>query len=111
KNSLQLTAAKTQTQAANLQTQKTKLQFQGQEAQRQGEEAQNLKTELTAELTAAGGDQRGTDTRLVNLQNALKATVGVQLVSPPQINKSGDAAVYTLIAKAAPGAPGAAAHV
>jgi uncharacterized membrane protein YdfJ with MMPL/SSD domain len=105
KNALQLTAAQAQTQAANLKTQKTKLQFQAQEAQRQGQEATNLKTELTAELTAAGGDQRGTDTRLVNLQNAMTGTIGVKLVSPPQINKKGDAAIFSVIATTAPADP------
>jgi uncharacterized membrane protein YdfJ with MMPL/SSD domain len=108
-SSLQLQAANLQTQAANLQTQAAKLQTQQvtlqgeqQTAQGQQQQAEQLKTDLTNELTKAGGDARGTDPRLVNLQDALGDTDGVDVVSPPQINKSGDAATYTVIATTAP---------
>jgi uncharacterized membrane protein YdfJ with MMPL/SSD domain len=114
-SSLQVQAAKLQTQAANLQTQAAQLQTQ--QVQLQGEQqtakdqqsqAEQLKSELTAELTKAGGDPRGTDPRLVNLQDALAGTDGVDVVSPPQINKPGDAATFTAIATTAPAAPATA---
>ena len=59
-------------------------------------------------LTSCGGrvhDERGTDPRLVELQHRLRQTMGVKLVSPPQINKSGDAAIFTVIARTAPADP------
>jgi uncharacterized membrane protein YdfJ with MMPL/SSD domain len=101
---LQTQAANLQTQAANLQTQQVKLQNQQQTAQGQQQQAEQLKNEITEELTKAGGDPRGTDTQLVNLQDALGATDGVDVVSPPQINKPGNAATYTVIATTAPAA-------
>ena len=102
KNKLQLQAANLQVEAANLGTQKAELETLQAEAATQQQQAEKLKQTLTAELTAAGGDKRGTDSRLVNLQDALGATVGVQLVSPPQINKPGDAAIYSVISKSNP---------
>jgi uncharacterized membrane protein YdfJ with MMPL/SSD domain len=39
---------------------------------------------------------------LVDLQNALKGTIGVQVVSPPAINKSGQAAIFNVISKSDP---------
>ena len=56
-------------------------------------------------LTKAGGDDRGTDPRLVKLQDALATPAGVQLVSPPNINKAGDAATFTVIPKTRPADP------
>ena len=114
-STLQVQAAKLQTQGANLQTQAAKLQTQQvqlqgeqQSAQSQQQQAEQLKSELTNELTKAGGDARGTDPDLVNLQDALAATDGVKVVSPPQINKPGDAATFTVIATTAPAAPATA---
>ena len=105
---LQTQAANLQTQAAQLQTQQVKLQGQQQTAQGQQKQAEQLKSELTDELTKAGGDPRGTDPRLVNLQDGLGATQGVKVVSSPRINKSGDAATFTVIATTAPAAPATA---
>jgi uncharacterized membrane protein YdfJ with MMPL/SSD domain len=105
---LQTQAANLQTQAAQLQTQQVKLQGEQQTAQGQQSQAEQLKSELTDELTKAGGDARGTDPRLVNLQDALADTDGVDVVSPPQINKSGDAATFTVIATTRPAAPATA---
>ena len=102
KNKLQLQAANLKTKAAKLQTQKAELEALQQQAETQQAQAEKLKATLTDELTAAGGDDRGTDPRLVSLQDALEATVGVALVSPPQINKVGDAAVYSVISKTDP---------
>jgi uncharacterized membrane protein YdfJ with MMPL/SSD domain len=101
---LQTQAADLQTQAANLQTQKVGLQGQQQQAQSQQQQAEQLQTELTNELTKAGGDERGTDPRLVKLQDGLTDTLGVKVVSPPRINKAGDAAIFTVIATTAPAA-------
>jgi uncharacterized membrane protein YdfJ with MMPL/SSD domain len=101
---LQIQAAELQTQAANLQTQKVELEGQEQQAQSQQQQAEQLQTALTSELTKAGGDERGTDPRLVKLQNGLTATLGVMVVSPPQINKSGNAVVFTVIPTTAPAA-------
>ena len=101
---LQTQAADLQTQAANLQTQKVGLQGQQQQAQSQEQQAKQLQTELTNELTKAGGDDRGTDPRLVKLQDGLTDTIGVKVVSPPRINKAGNAAIFTVIATTAPAA-------
>ena len=56
-------------------------------------------------LTKAGGDDRGTDPRLVKLQDALTNTKGDKLVAPPQISKKGNDTVFTVIATTAPSAP------
>jgi uncharacterized membrane protein YdfJ with MMPL/SSD domain len=101
---LQTQAAQLQTQAAQLQTQQVKLQGQQQSAQSQQQQAVQLKNELTNELTKAGGDSRGTDPRLVDLQDALADTAGVKVVSPPRINKAGEATTFTVIATTAPAA-------
>jgi uncharacterized membrane protein YdfJ with MMPL/SSD domain len=101
---LQTDAADLQTQAANLQTQKVELQGQQQQAQSQQQQAEQLQNELTNDLTKAGGDERGTDPRLVKLQDGLTTTLGVEVVSPPGLNKAGNAAVFTVIATTAPAA-------
>jgi uncharacterized membrane protein YdfJ with MMPL/SSD domain len=105
---LQTQAANLQTQSAQLQTQQVQLQNQQQTAQSQQKQAEQLQTELTNELTQAGGDPRGTDTRLVNLQDALGSAEDVKVVSPPRINKPGDAATFSVIATTAPAAPATA---
>jgi uncharacterized membrane protein YdfJ with MMPL/SSD domain len=105
---LQTQAANLQTQAAQLQTQQVTLQGQQQTAQGQQKQAEQLKSEITNELTKAGGDPRGTDSRLVSLQDALGGTEGVKVVSPPRINKPGDAATYSVVATTAPAAPATA---
>jgi uncharacterized membrane protein YdfJ with MMPL/SSD domain len=101
---LQTQAAKLQTQAANLQTQKAELQGQQQQAQTQQQQAEQLQTELTNQVTKAGGDERGTDPRIVKLQNGLGSTLGVLVVSPPQIDKAGTAVIFSVIPKTAPAA-------
>ncbi len=102
KNQLIQEAADAQVEAANLNTQKVQLEALQQQAEVQQQQAEKLQKTLTDELTMAGGDKRGTDTRLVNLQDALAGTIGVQVVSPPEINKSGNAAVYSVIATTDP---------
>jgi uncharacterized membrane protein YdfJ with MMPL/SSD domain len=94
-----------QAQAADLQDQEADLEALQAQAAQQQKEAESLKNQLTQELTKAGGDARGTDPRLVKLQDALTAAAGVQAVSPPQINDSGNAAVYDVIATTAPADP------
>jgi uncharacterized membrane protein YdfJ with MMPL/SSD domain len=102
KNQLTLEAANAQVTAAELQTQQVQLEALQQQAETQQQQADKLKSTLTADLTAAGGDKRGTDPRLVNLQNALEGTMGVQVVSPPAINKSGQAALFNVVPKTDP---------
>ncbi len=110
-SALQVQAANLQTQAAQLQTQEVTLKGQQQQAQSQQQQAEQLKTELTNELTKAGGDDRGTDPRLVTLQDALGSTVGVKVVSPPLINKAGTAAAFSVVATTAPADPATATLV
>jgi uncharacterized membrane protein YdfJ with MMPL/SSD domain len=102
--SLQQQAAALQAQGASLQQQANSLQSQGDSLKAQQQQAQNeqkhalaLQQQLTDELTYAGGDARGTDPRLVKLQNALGTPTGVLKVSPPTINKKGDAVTFTVI--------------
>ena len=108
---VQVSAANTQTQAANLKTQKVQLQEQQKQAKQQQQQAEQLQQQLTNELTKAGGDERGTDPRLVSLQNGISGTKGVKVVSPPNINKSGDAAVFTAVPTTDPALPSTAGLV
>jgi uncharacterized membrane protein YdfJ with MMPL/SSD domain len=102
KNRLVQQASDLKVQAANLNTQKVQLEALQQQAEVQQQQAEKLKATLTEELTAAGGDERGTDPRLVGLQDAMNEAIGVQVVSPPDINKSGEAAVFTVVPKGDP---------
>jgi uncharacterized membrane protein YdfJ with MMPL/SSD domain len=102
KNQLTLEAANAQVTAAELQTQQVQLEALQQQAKTQQQQAEKLQSTLTADLTAAGGDKRGTDPRLVSLQDALEGTIGVQVVSPPDINKSGQAAIFNVVPKTDP---------
>ena len=67
-------------------------------------QAMALQQQLTDELTYAGGDARGTDPRLVKLENALYTPSGVLKVSPPTINKKGNAATFSVIPTTRPAA-------
>ena len=96
-SSLQAQGASLQQQANSLQAQADSLQAQQQQAQNEQKQALALQQQLTDELTYAGGDDRGTDPRLVKLQNALATPSGVLKVSPPNINKGGDAATFTVV--------------
>ena len=91
-------------QVASLGAQAAELLALQAEANRQLAEANQLKDEVTAALTAAGGNPLGTDPRLVTLQNALTATSGVKRVSVPSVNTSGTAAYYTAVPTTAPAA-------
>jgi uncharacterized membrane protein YdfJ with MMPL/SSD domain len=110
-NALQAQAASLQRQANALQAQADNLKQQQQQAENEQKQALALKQQLTDELTYAGGDDRGTDPRLVKLERALLTPSNVQRVSPPTINKKGNAATFTVIAKTRPAATATAALV
>jgi uncharacterized membrane protein YdfJ with MMPL/SSD domain len=101
---LQQQADELNAQAAVLQQQATALQQQADTLTQQQLvalaeqlQAEQLQAQITVEVTKAGGNAVGTDPRLVQLQNALKTPVGVQLVSPPKVSKSGTATTFTVI--------------
>ncbi|HSS54655.1 MAG TPA: MMPL family transporter [Gaiellales bacterium] len=107
--SLEQQGAALQQQGAELQAQANALQQQGDQlkalqkkAKKQQKQADKLHSQLVTTLTKAGGDIRGTDPRLVKLQNALIKTKGDKLVSPPSISKKGNDVVYSVIATTAP---------
>ncbi len=101
-DALQKQGAALQAQANQLKAQKQQLEALQKKAARQQKQAEQLHNQLVATLTKAGGDDRGTDPRLVKLQDALTATKGDKLVAPPQISKHGGDAVFTVIATTAP---------
>ncbi len=53
-------------------------------------------------VTAAGGDPRNTDPRVVRLQNALSGTSGVVSLTPPQTNKKGDVVLLSAVPTTGP---------
>ena len=97
-------AAALTAQAADLQAQQAQLLALQSTADEQKQQALALKNQLTKELTKAGGDDRGTDPRLVKIQDALTGTAGIVRASPPQINKGGGAVVFTAVPSTAPAA-------
>lgn len=94
--------AELQQRADDLKAQQASLEELQATAQVQQQEAEELQDSLTTQLTKAGGDERATDPRLVTLQDDLGDTQGVQVVSPPFLNKSGDAAIFSLVPTTAP---------
>lgn len=108
---LEAEAADLTEQGNQLQAAADSLQAQKAAAEQQKQVAEQLQQELTVELTQAGGDPRGTDTRIVTLQNALTATPGVVLVSPPTINTSGSAYTLSAIPTTQPADPATATLV
>jgi uncharacterized membrane protein YdfJ with MMPL/SSD domain len=103
-SSLQAQGESLQQQADSLQTQADSLKAQQQAAQNEQKQALALQQQLTDELTYAGGDDRGTDPRLVTLQDALVTPKGVYKVFPPDINKKGNAATFSVIPTTRPAA-------
>jgi hypothetical protein len=103
-SALQAQGSSLQTQGNSLQAQADSLAAQQQQANNEQKQALVQQQQLTDELTYAGGDDRGTDPRLVTLQNALATPKGVYQVSPPNINKNGDAATFTVIPTTRPAA-------
>jgi len=73
--------------------------------ERQAQRARRLKVELTKMLTKAGGQPLATDPRLVRLQDALAQTANVASVLPPDVNKTGSAAVIMVTPDTRPAAP------
>jgi uncharacterized membrane protein YdfJ with MMPL/SSD domain len=101
-DALQQQGNELQQQGAALQEQQQQLEALQKKADKQQKQANKLHNELVKTLTKAGGDDRGTDPRLVKLQDALTNTKGDKLVSPPQISKKGNDTVFTVIATTAP---------
>jgi len=93
-----------QQQANALQKQANQLKAEQQQAEQEKKEAQQLQKQLTNMLTRAGGDDRGTDPRIVNLQDGLSGASGVVSLTPPQINKNGDVVILSAVPKTAPSA-------
>jgi uncharacterized membrane protein YdfJ with MMPL/SSD domain len=123
--SLEQQGAALQQQADDLNAQAADLQAQADELQQQADDlrarqaaalaeqgqAEQLQSQITAELTKAGGNEVATDPRLTRLQDALSSAVGVQLVGPPNVSKSGTAATFTVIPTTRPADPATAALV
>jgi uncharacterized membrane protein YdfJ with MMPL/SSD domain len=91
-----------QEQGNELQAQADELKQEQKTANQQQKQAEQLQNQLTAMMTQAGGDARGTDPRIVNMQNALLATKGVVSLTPPQINKKGDVVVLSAVPSTSP---------
>lgn len=89
-------------QAQELQKKADDLKAEQQQAQQEQKEAEQLQDELTQMMTAAGGDARGTDLRVVNLQDGLSGTNGVATLTPPQINKKGDVVLLSAVPTTSP---------
>ncbi|MFD4323381.1 MMPL family transporter [Nocardioides sp. NPDC058538] len=89
-------------QANELQKKADDLKAEQKQAQQEQKEAEQLQDELTQMMTAAGGDARGTDLRVVNLQKSLSDTKGVATLTPPQINKKGDVVLLSAVPTTAP---------
>ncbi|KQW47898.1 hypothetical protein ASC77_15920 [Nocardioides sp. Root1257] len=89
-------------QADALQQQADELKAAQQQAQQEQKQAEQLKQELTDMVTQAGGDERGTDPRVVDLQHGLSATSGVLTLTPPQLNKKGDVVLLSAVPRTAP---------
>ena len=88
KNNLELAAANLQSQAAQLEAEGAAADAPGQ-GLLPAAEGREAEEHADRELTAAGGDDRGTDTRLVALQNGLNATRWNPARLAPDINKPG----------------------
>ena len=99
---LQRQANQLQREGDQLQQQADELKAEQQQAKQEQKQAEKLQNELTKQLTAAGGDERGTDPRVVALQNSLSGTDGVVALTPPQINKKGDVVIVSAIPSTAP---------
>ena len=107
-DALQKQADSLKAQAAALEKQKDALLQLQATAKQQQQEAEALHDQLVKTITKAGGDDRGTDPRLVKLQDGLIAVKADTLVAPPSISSQGSAATFTVIASTAPSAPATA---
>ena len=102
--SLQKQATVLQKQAASLEKQADSLKQQQAAAEAEQQQALDLKDQLTAEMTKAGGDDRGTDPRIVKLQDALAKPADVTRVVQPMINEKGNAVILSVVSKSRPAA-------
>jgi uncharacterized membrane protein YdfJ with MMPL/SSD domain len=99
---LQRQAASLQKRGDALQEQANQLKAEQQQAEQEQKQAEKLQKQLTAMVTQAGGDPRGTDPRVVDLQNALSATKGVKALTLPQLNKHGDVVMLSAVPTTSP---------
>jgi uncharacterized membrane protein YdfJ with MMPL/SSD domain len=99
---LQAQGDKLQAEGNQLQGEANELKREQKQAEQEQQQAEALQKQLTNMLTAAGGDDRGTDPRVVNLQQALLATKGVVSLTPPQINKKGDVVLLSAVPSTSP---------
>ena len=99
---LQQQGAELQQAGVRLQQQADALKGEQQTAEQQKKEAEKLQKQLTKMVTAAGGDPRATDPRVVKLQDDLSATDGVKTLTPPQTNKKGDVVLLSAVPTTAP---------
>jgi putative drug exporter of the RND superfamily len=72
-----------------------------QEAQQQAQQQTKSQSDELAQKKKEA-ESPATDPRLTDFENALKKAPDVKTVSPPTVDKRGDAAVYTVISKSAP---------
>ncbi len=98
-------AASLAAQADALQAQADDLEAQKNAAEAEQDEALALQDDLTEQLTKAGGDARGTDPRIVKLQDALAVPSNVSRVVQPMINDQGNAVILSVIAGTRPADP------
>jgi peptidoglycan hydrolase CwlO-like protein len=101
-NSLKRQGNQLQKQGDALQQQANELKAEQQQAEQEQKQAEKLQKQLTAMVTTAGGDPRGTDPRIVDLQNSLSATSGVKTLTPPQLNKHGDVVMLSAVPTTSP---------
>ncbi|HSJ22437.1 MAG TPA: MMPL family transporter [Nocardioidaceae bacterium] len=101
-SSLEQQGTELQQQGSQVQREADDLKAQQQQAEQEQKEAEQLKKELTAMVTAAGGDPRNTDPRLVRLQSDLSRTSGVATLTPPQTNKKGDVVLLSAVPTTGP---------
>jgi RND superfamily putative drug exporter len=98
-------------QEKQLQQQQNQIVQQGLAAgltQQQAQQQAQQKTKSQSDELATKKKQAespATDPRLSTLQKDMAKANNVQSVSPPTLNKSGDTAVYTVVAKTAPSSP------
>jgi uncharacterized membrane protein YdfJ with MMPL/SSD domain len=91
-----------QQEGNQLQKQANHLKAEQKQAEQQQKQAEKLQKQLTKMVTAAGGDPRGTDPRVVRLQDALSGTKGIVDLTPPQINKHGDVVLLSAVPSTGP---------
>jgi uncharacterized membrane protein YdfJ with MMPL/SSD domain len=99
---LQAEGDQLQKQGDSLQKQADELTAEKQQAQQEQKRAEKLQKQLTAMMTAAGGDPRNTDPRVVRLQDSLSGTAGVADLTPPQTNEKGDVMLLSAVPTSGP---------